>query len=187
MNKPKSSSNKKKKWPSCNGGAECERLGYCVRARQSEIIEQRERDKKYRMDELFIGNLVPLRVEKNTQFHLGDYSKRHLQIACDAFHQQDFESASLHSKAVIQANTDCSTAYICVVAAEYFLCNYEEATYYAVSAESHCYSPYQQLVLERFNLHCQNLIREKLKTTTKTESGKVEATIANFMEPCDRY
>jgi len=174
---------KKKKWPTCNGGAECERLGYCVIGRQREIIEQRERDKGYRMDENFIGNLVPLKVEKNMQYHLGDYSKQHLQTAYDSFHQGDFESASLHSKAVIQANSDCAIAYICVVAAEYFLGNYEEATYYAVRAENYCYSPYQQLVLQKFNLHSENLIREKAKAK-EVASDKKEKLIKHELHTC---
>jgi hypothetical protein len=176
--KKQSVSSKKKKKTICMGGEQCQLLGYCVRAREREIIEQRERDKAYKMSEGFIGNLVPLRVEKNTQFHLGEYSRQHLQIACDSFHQQDFESTSLHAKAVIQANTDCSTAYWCVIAAEYFLSNYGEASYYASRAIDYCHSPYQQQVLQRFNLHCENIIREKLKSPTETGVRATNFTLA---------
>ena len=174
----------KKKWPSCNGGTECERLGYCVMGRQREINEQRERDKKYKMSENFIGNLVPLKVEKNTQYHLGDYSRQHLQIAFDAFHQADFESASLHSKAVVQANADCSIAYFCVVSAEYFLGNYDEATQYAIRATDYCQTAYQKQVLKQFNLHCENLVKENLKPTAKKEAGVAETTATNFIKAC---
>lgn len=175
---------KGKKGLRCLGGEQCKILGYCVRARQQEIIEQKERDNKYRMDERFIGNLVPLTTRIETWYHLGKYSRQHLQTAFDAYHQQDYETAILHSKAVIDANVDCGIAYICLISAEYFLGNYEDATYFASRAEQLYFSDAQRRVLKKFALHCGNLVREKLKGATKTESSTAKTAATNFIGAC---
>lgn len=156
----------------CSRGEQCRILGYCLRdkelEKQRELLEL-ERKRTYQMGDAFIARWVPQDVPIHVSYHLGEYSHIHLQTAFDAYHGQDYETAILHCKAVIDANCNCGIAYICIVASEYFSGNYEEATYYATRAEEHYDNPKAWEVLRSFNLHCVNLIREKGEAEAKAE------------------
>lgn len=157
-----SKSGKRSRTVPCLGGEQCKILGYCVRAKAREREEMEEQEKAYRMSSEFIGKIVPLSVNSENSFHIGQYSEKHLQTAFDAFHQQDYETAVLHCKAIVQENPECGVAYVCLAVSEYYRQNFEEANYYSARAEEHYYN-YEHRVIKLFGLHCQNLYREQLK------------------------
>ena len=144
----------------CIGGTECERLGYCIVRHARYKAEAAEREKAFRMKESFIGKMIPLRVIEEPFYYIGAYSRQHLQVAFDAYHQMDYETAILHCKAVMQANDKCGYAYICIAVSEYYLGNYEEASYYA-DRGSYSFTYVMKRILDDFSLHCVNLHREK--------------------------
>lgn len=143
----------------CKGGDKCNKLGYCIIRHAKYKVELAEREKAYRMKEDFIGHLIPLIVAKDPINHIGEYSRQHLQMALDAYHQQDYETAILHCKAVIQENGFGVIAYLCIAVSEYYQGNYEEASYYADRCSS-CYD-FRVKSIELFSLHCINLYKER--------------------------
>ncbi len=111
---------------------ECEALGYC-RLSNNQFSSKRFTVKDYL-------NLVP------AQFYggkMGKYSKFHLQVACDAFHQEDYETAILHFRAVLEAVNDYD-AFIGLAVAYFMVKDYDNAAIFA----ERCSTSYTPAIIE---------------------------------------
>ncbi len=103
----------------------CKILGYCVASKNMRTYVQSDFVRFTVKDYL---DLVPVQI-KGAQF--GNYSKLHLQIAYDAFHQQDYETAILHFRAVVDVigfNKEVTTS---LVVANFMAKDYENALVFA--------------------------------------------------------
>lgn len=79
----------------------CKSVGFCLK--YLNIYEVREWEWPEILNQAnyaTFANLIPIRPEG---WGYGTYCKRHLQLAFDAFHQEDFETAYLHFGTVAQA------------------------------------------------------------------------------------
>ena len=98
---------------------ECEALGYC-RLDNNKLSTIRYTIKDYL-------NLVPVSIYGGK---LGKYSKFHLQVACDAFHQEDYETAILNFRAVLEVG-NFYEAVIGLAVACFMVKDYENAAIFA--------------------------------------------------------
>ena len=117
--------------------SDCLRISKCrltLSEKELEIIEAIESERRGTalkehnkianiMDDLFIGNLVPL--------HVSGYKslpyKNYLQPAYKAFHQKDYETAILNYRAVLSKDPICKAALLRLAVALNFTYNYEDA------------------------------------------------------------
>ena len=166
----------------CIYGSLCRELGYCKKAHDEEKLEN---EKSYRMQESIISNMVPLRATKETFVYMGDFTRKHLQIAFDVFHQQDYETAILNCKAVIQETVGCGVAYACIASAEYFLGNYDEANHFAIKGEG-CYFGTERQKLKLFGLHCENLASDRMKSQSMLIGKRENAILKRVFNNCEQ-
>ena len=120
---------------------ECKELGYC---KETLAMEKRAKASSYIPEELpkvemlkenknvsslkELLNLVPLHAHKG---RFGDYTKKHLQTAYDAFHQEDYETALLNFLTVLETNSNVSDAFLGTAICYYMLGDFEKALGYS--------------------------------------------------------
>ena len=121
---------------------ECKRLGYCKR--------------NFALEDSIIANMIPKDVEIEYFRHHGAYTKKHLQAAVDAFHEQDYETSILNCKVVIQENKDLSTPFLVIAFCQYFLGELAEAlTQYKLYLANLEFTPKEDK-FKYFIWHCEN-------------------------------
>ena len=135
--------------------SECEELGYCKYDRQEAIQEEREAV-FLRDDE--ICNLVPIHFDDEYWRHTGNYSKKHLKAAFEAFHQQDYQTSILNAQAVIDENKTLAAPYLVIAVCQYFLGDYAEAiNHYDIYLGNIQYIPQDSRdKMHYFIWHCEN-------------------------------
>ena len=74
---------------------------------------------------------------------MGNYSKYHLQVACDAFHQEDYETAILNFRAVLEVG-NFYEAIIGLAVAYFMVKDYENAAIFA----ERCSTSYTENIIE---------------------------------------
>lgn len=116
-------------------------------------------------------NLVPTIVECG---QYGKYSKFHLQVACDAFHQEDYETAILNFRAALEVNT-FYVAVIGVALAYFMVKDYDNAASFA----QHYYAVYDNPVVENL---IQDIVKASADTASKKEAMVVTETVTNSIE-----
>ena len=85
----------------------------------------------------------------------GKYSRAHLQAAFDAYHQQDYETAIINCKAVIELNNELPLPLLVIAVCYYFLNDYTEAIIqYELYLKNLDYTEE-----ELFKWHCENKLR----------------------------
>lgn len=103
---------------------ECKALGFC----KLEQIRKMLNDKLHGLPKLFTFNdfakNVPLQPFSG---YLGNYTNKHLQMACDAFHQEDYETALLHFKAALEGRANISYAHFGIALCYFKINNFEMA------------------------------------------------------------
>ncbi len=110
----------------------CEALGYC-RLSNNQFSNKRFTLKDYL-------NLVPANFYGGK---MGEYSKFHLQVACDAFHQGDYETAIINFRAVLEAD-NYYDAIIGLAVAYFMAKDYENAAIFA----ERCSTSYTPAIIE---------------------------------------
>ncbi len=116
---------------------ECKALGYCM---LNDIKEIRNPEEFVRFTVKDYLNLVSVQIYGG-QF--GQYSKFHLQVACDAFHQEDYETAILHFRAALEAG-NFYDAIIGLAVAYFMAKDYENAAIFA----ARCSTSYTAAIIE---------------------------------------
>lgn len=104
---------------------ECKKQGYCQLEETEEQLYNKIKNLPKRFSFKDYTLLLPLRV---TSTLLGDYIKKYLQIAFDAFHQEDFETALLNFKTVLQARGNISILHYAIALCYFKLEDYELAS-----------------------------------------------------------
>jgi hypothetical protein len=137
---------------------ECKALGYC------RLSINQFSNKKFTVKDYL--NLVP------AQFYggkMGKYSKFHLQVACDAFHQEDYETAILNFRAVLEAVNDYD-AFIGLAVAYFMVKDYDNAAIFA----QRCSSNYTPAIIVSLQDDIAKLVSESV---TIKEEGIAEAVV----------
>jgi hypothetical protein len=119
--------------------------------------------------------MVPYGVLQYTFNHLGAFVKRNMKVALEAFHQDDFETAIIYSKVVLDENRDRPDALICVAVSEYFLGNYSTAIEYAASCMMQDRAPTSNRVISKFIAKCNYKI--ELQTQQERVSNEVSEVV----------
>ena len=150
---------------------ECKIQGYC----QWEETEEQLYNKIKKLPKRFTfkdyTRLVPLRVT-NPQF--GDYTKRYLQTAFDAFHQEDYETALINFKVALQARGDIATAYYAIALCYFKLEDYELASLNMSYYLATFYRNDPESKENYFLLLCQFALEETKNIKLKEEHHKSE-------------
>ena len=102
----------------------CKKQGYCRLSIDLPIVPSKNFT-IYTINDYL--DLIPIQIKGS---ELGNYSKLHLQIACDAFHQQDYETAILHFRAVLEVR-NFYEANIGLAVAYFMIKDYENAIRFA--------------------------------------------------------
>ena len=137
---------------------ECQKLGYCRLAAENRKKKEQaaERNKaEFVMADQDIRNLVPL----NSRDARGKYSGEHLQVAYEAFHQEDYETAILHFMAVLESGIQRQAAELGLAVSHYFMKNHETALDFALRYEAG--ATYLDSKKEDFIVHCGNCLKKK--------------------------
>ena len=102
--------------PSPNGITEfcdeCKEQGYCKYNKDRKSIFLKDNE---------ICNLIPIHYDDEYWRLTGNYSKKHLTAAFEAFHQQDYETSTLNAQAVIDENKTLAAPYLVMAICQYFL------------------------------------------------------------------
>jgi hypothetical protein len=147
---------------------ECEALGYC-RLSNNKLSSKRFTVKDYL-------NLVPAHFYCGK---MGKYSKFHLQVACDAFHQEDYETAILNFRAVLEAD-DYYNAIIGLAVACFMVKDYDNAAIFA----ERCSTSYTPAIIESLKDDIAKLASENatLKEEEISETAPKEIDIQSANE-----
>lgn len=100
---------------------ECKRLGYCKSRHEKAEAEARIKN-VIRFNIKDYLKQVPLQIEDS---YYDPFSKFHLQEACDAFHQADYETAILNFRAVTSVMGSFSIAIIGAALSYFMLKDYD--------------------------------------------------------------
>ncbi len=149
--------------------SECKPLGYCIlKSNDSDIqLFGRFTVKDYL-------NLVPVHFYSGK---MGKYSKFHLQVACDAFHQEDYETAIINFRAVLEAD-NYYDAIIGLAVAYFMAKDYENAAIFT----ERCSTSYTPAIIESLKddiakLATKNtIVKEEVITETDVYEIKQQAT-----------
>lgn len=147
---------------------ECKALGYC---RKEGRQLKPDFDMLNLMDTTEVERMIPWGVLEHSFTYLGNYTKKHMKIALEAFHQQDYETAILHSKVVLEQNPYRTDALLCIAASEFFSNNFQMAMELATTAIGQDFLPTAKFTIERFIYTCENLLSRN-KQETNRESGR---------------
>jgi hypothetical protein len=104
---------------------------------------------------------------------MGKYSKFHLQVACDAFHQEDYETAILNFRAVLEAVNDYD-AFIGLAVAYLMVKDYDNAAIFA----ERCSISYTPAIIESLR---DDIAKLALKNATVKEEA-IRETAINAIE-----
>lgn len=75
-----------------------------------------------------VKNLIPLRAIDSQDFHYNNYTKDNLQKAFDTFHQEDYETAILIFKKIVEVNFEMKEVYLYLGISYYCFKDYENAS-----------------------------------------------------------
>ena len=148
---------------------ECKAVGFCRNFHPEEFrAKLKDLEKAFRMPEEEIKNMVPLKENNVTWELFGKGRTKHLQIAHDAFHQDDFETAVLNYESILQEYSYDETAHIYLGVCYYLLGNYDKAIDHA-SRINRSYSN-----ISNFILHFQNVMNDRNKIEAEIEEYRFE-------------
>lgn len=113
----------------CN---DCKPFGYCKYAEKLEQLQLRllELPKLFSFSDF--AKHIPV---QSFNGNLGVYTNKHLQIACDAFHQEDYETALLNFKAALEGRANLNYAHLGLALCYFKMNNFEMAL---IHIEYHC-------------------------------------------------
>lgn len=152
---------------------ECQKLGYCKERRQNMLsvnVNTWAKRPEAPMNDSTIANLVPL----NAKDEKGRYSREHLTVAYDAFHQKDYETAELHFRAVLEVNARSTNANIGLAATCYFLKKFDEAIRFMAYYESD--AVVYRNIPNDFVAHCEKIMMEQKRNKSQHEYQEPEMT-----------
>ena len=137
---------------------DCEALGYC------RLSNNQFSSKKFAVKDYL--NLVP------AQFYggkMGKYSKFHLQVACDAFHQEDYETAIINFRAALEVG-NFYEAIIGLAVAYFMVKDYENAAIFA----ERCSTSYTENIIESLK---DDISKLATNTATIKDEAVAETTV----------
>ncbi len=157
---------------------ECQSLGFCrlsMRDFENKWSLGKTAYRRWKeqviMNDIDIQNLIPVKAD----FVKGKYTKEHYQMAFDAFHQQDYETAYLHFKAVEEYITDEHGVNMGIAVCLYFMKAYTEAADYASKRLALYDTSAIPFSVEKFIAHCENSHLRMLKEKELAEAAAKEA------------
>ncbi len=151
--------------------AECKQLGFCKLRRKKDVVAAAP--KLFQMSDTEISNLVPSNIPNGDSNYYGKFTRKHLHVAFEAFHQQDYETAILNCKAVLEEFRYNLTAHMVLAVCYHALQDYE-------TAMEHCAIVYNSdSRMQYFMLHCQNKLR-KQKQAKQTIHHESKAIATRF-------
>ncbi len=108
----------------CN---ECKILGYC----KVEQLRQNLQEKLHGIPKSFTfkdyAKYIPIQSFNGSY---GAYTNKHLQLGCDAFHQEDYETAFIHFKAALEARSNIDFVYLALALCCFKMNDFEMALLY---------------------------------------------------------
>ena len=106
----------------CN---KCKPVGYCL----ASIAENNSvfQSKLLNIDLADIKRLIPIRAINSQGFHYNDYAKDKLQKAFDAFHQEDYVTAVLLFRMIVDDNAQMKDVHLYLGVSYFFNKDYENA------------------------------------------------------------
>lgn len=139
----------------------CKPLGYCIiKSNASDVqLFGRFTVKDYL-------NLVPVNFYSGK---MGKYSKFHLQVACDAFHQEDYETAIINFRAVLEAD-NYYNAIIGLAVAYFMVKDYDNAAIFA----ERCSTSYTPAIIESLK---DDIAKLAIKNATIKEQAITETAV----------
>lgn len=150
---------------------ECKALGYCRISKEKESYTYNSRAIKFDIKKY--KNYVPLRIEGS---RYGQYSKFHLQTSCDAFHQEDYETAILHFRAALEGAEHLSEALYGLTLSYFIIKDYENASAFV----ERCSSRLDALQDEIVKCYTNEIANKKLENDIQEILVDKEMPIANL-------
>ena len=106
----------------CN---KCKPLGFCLAAKDENNSVLQSKLLNYNLAD--VKNLIPIRAINSQDFHYNDYAKDNLQKAFDAFHQDDYETAILLFRMIVDDNAQMKDVHLYLGISYFFNKDYENA------------------------------------------------------------
>ena len=105
----------------CN---KCKRAGFCLASTEQHDLYY---SKLMQFDYKDLQNLIPIRAINSQDFHYNDYAKDNLQKAFDAFHQEDYVTAVLLFRMIVDDNAQMKDVHLYLGISYFFYKDYENA------------------------------------------------------------
>ena len=105
----------------CN---KCKPAGYCLASTEQDDLYY---SKLMQFDFKDIKNLIPIRAINSQDFHYNDNAKDNLQKAFDAFHQDDYETAILLFRMIVDDNAQMKDVHLYLGISYFFNKDYANA------------------------------------------------------------
>ncbi len=162
----------------------CNEKGYCTRKEKIYFEEISKSKVVYTISDKEISNMVLLNIPKDNRFYSA-YIRKYLQIAIDAFHQDDYETAIINSNVVLAQKNNCNEALFCLAVSYYFLADYEQAIDYAHRISSSEYRLNEDKICA-FIDKCKNTLY-KNKMAEKKEAKTLPNQFVNKLNMCENH
>ena len=136
----------------------CKALGYCRVSTEEDDFPESKR--LYSIKDF--ESMIPIRAVSSNALHYNNYAEDTLQKAFDAFHQNDYETAILLFRMIINDNAELHEANLYVAISYLFTEDYENASRFMVYNSDYRYGMDRNLISAFLDL-CTEKITDQLR------------------------